>query len=249
MPASFKQNIPEAVKLLKQSTYTTAFTGAGISVESGIPPFRGDEGLWSKYDPIVLDLNYFHNHPLHSWEVIKEIFYDFFGQANANPAHIALAKMEQKGFLKNIITQNIDNLHQEAGNTEVFEFHGNSRTLVCTACQKHYEITELSLENLPLLCPDCNGLIKPDFIFFSEGIPPVAYQKSLKAAEKADVFLLIGTTGEIMPASQIPFLAKSNGAKIIEVNPNPSNYTTQITDIFLQGKATEVMKEILKGFE
>jgi NAD-dependent deacetylase len=249
MPASFKQNIPEAVKLLKQSTYTTAFTGAGISVESGIPPFRGENGLWSKYDPIVLDLEYFYKHSLHSWEVIKEIFYDFFGQANANPAHIALAKMEQKGFLKNIITQNIDNLHQEAGNTEVFEFHGNSRTLVCTSCQKHYEITDLSLEKLPLLCPDCNGLIKPDFIFFGEGIPPVAYQKSLKAAEKADVFLLIGTTGEIMPASQIPFLAKSNGAKIIEVNPNPSNYTNQITDVFLQGKATEVMAEILKGFE
>jgi NAD-dependent deacetylase len=248
MPTSLnQQNISEAVQLLKQSAYTTAFTGAGISVESGIPPFRGENGLWSKYDPIVLDLDYFHRHPLHSWEIIKEIFYDFFGEAKANDAHLALAKMEEAGLLRNIITQNIDNLHQEAGSTEVIEFHGNSRTLVCTGCQKQYEIAELSLDKLPLLCVDCKALIKPDFIFFGEGIPSTAYQKSIQAAENADVFLVIGTTGEIMPASQIPHLAKANGAKIIEVNPNPSNYTYHITDIYIQGKATEVMDKILKG--
>jgi NAD-dependent deacetylase len=244
-----QQIISEAVRLLRQSTYTTAFTGAGISVESGIPPFRGKDGLWSKYDPIVLDLDYFHAHPTHSWGIIKEIFYDFFGQAEANAAHLALSKMETYGLLKNIITQNIDNLHQEAGSSAVIEFHGNSRTLICTGCHKQYNIDDFSLDELPLRCPDCNALIKPDFIFFGEGIPPVAYQKSIEAAEKADVFLLIGTTGEIMPASQIPYLAKSNGAKIIEINPNPSNYTPQITDIFLQGKATIVMEEILKGIK
>lgn len=248
MPTTInQQSITEAVRLLKQSKYTTAFTGAGISVESGIPPFRGENGLWSKYDPIVLDLDYFHNHPLHSWEVIKEIFYDFFGKADANVAHQALAIMEQQGFLKNIITQNIDNLHQEAGSTTVFEFHGNSRTLVCTGCQKQYANGDFSLDELPPRCTDCNGLIKPDFIFFGEGIPPLAYQQSIDAAEHADVFLVIGTTGEIMPASQIPHIAKANGAKIIEINPNPSNYTHQITDIYLQGKATDVMGEILKG--
>ena len=247
MPPSFnQQSISEAVNWLKHSNYTTAFTGAGISVESGIPPFRGDDGLWSKYDPIVLDLDYFHAHPAHSWDVIKEIFYDFFGEAEANTAHIALAKMEQSGLLKSIITQNIDNLHQEAGSSAVIEFHGNSRTLVCTGCNKHYKNDEFSMDELPLRCSDCNALIKPDFIFFGEGIPPLAYEKSIEAAEKADVFLLIGTTGEVMPASKIPHLAKSNGAKIIEINPNPTNYTHQITDIFLQGKATEVMDEILK---
>ncbi|RLD45612.1 MAG: RNA polymerase subunit sigma [Bacteroidetes bacterium] len=248
MSSSVNQlSISKAVKWLKQSNYTTAFTGAGISVESGIPPFRGEDGLWSKYDPIVLDLDYFHTHPAHSWDVIKEIFYDFFGEAKANAAHIVLAKMEAAGFLKNIITQNIDNLHQEAGSKAVIEFHGNSRTLVCTGCHKQYSNSDFSLDELPLRCEDCNALIKPDFIFFGEGIPPLAYQKSIEAAEKADVFLLIGTTGEVMPASQIPHLAKSNGAKIIEVNPNPSNYTHQITDIFLQGKATEVMGEILEN--
>ncbi len=247
MSRSFdQQRISEAVRLLQQSNYTTAFTGAGISVESGIPPFRGDDGLWSKYDPIVLDLDYFHAHPAHSWDVIKEIFYDFFGKAEANSAHKALAKMEQMGLLKNVITQNIDNLHQEAGSDSVIEFHGNSRTLVCTGCQKSYINGDFSLDEMPPRCIDCNALIKPDFIFFGEGIPPMAYQKSIETAENAEVFLLIGTTGEVMPASQIPHLAKSKGAKIIEINPNPSNFTHQITDVFLQGKATEIMEEIMK---
>ena len=239
-------NVKEAVNLLEKSGYTTAFTGAGISVESGIPPFRGKEGLWSKYNPVVLDIDYFHTHPKESWSVIKEIFYDFFGKAKPNDAHYALAKMEKAGLLKNVITQNIDNLHQEAGSREVYEFHGNSRELVCTKCNKRYNVEELDFDNLPVTCPACGGLIKPDFIFFGEGIPSLAYQKSIEAAESADVFILIGTTGEIMPASQIPILAKNNGAKIIEINIEPSNYTYNITDIFLQGKATEMMNRLVK---
>jgi NAD-dependent deacetylase len=237
-------SVKEAAALLRESNYTTAFSGAGISVESGIPPFRGETGLWSKYNPIVLDIDYFHTHPLESWKVIKEIFYDFFGKARPNEAHKVLANMEEKGLLKNIITQNIDNLHQEAGSREVYEFHGNSRELVCTKCGKRYQVEDIDLEKLPVSCDLCGGLVKPDFIFFGEGIPPLAYSKSVEAAENADVFLVIGTTGEIMPASQIPLMAKSNGVKIIEINVAPSNYTHSITDVFLQGKATEVMKAL-----
>jgi NAD-dependent deacetylase len=240
------EKIKKAAGILKKSKYTTAFTGAGISVESGIPPFRGETGLWSKYNPIVLDINYFHSNPNESWKVIKEIFYDFFGKAKPNDAHKVLSRMEQAGLLKNVITQNIDNLHQEAGSKEVYEFHGNSHDLICTKCGARYKINELDFEHLPVTCPKCNGLIKPDFIFFGEGIPSVAYQKSLEAAQEADVFLLIGTTGEVMPASQIPSLAKNNGATIIEINIEPSNYTYSITDIFLQGKATEVMNKLAK---
>ena len=240
MDSSFRQ----AADLLKQSNYTTAFTGAGISVESGIPPFRGATGLWSKYDPVVLDIGYFHSNPFESWRVIKEIFYDFFGKAKPNRAHKVLALMEQKGLLKNIITQNIDNLHQEAGSREVYEFHGNSRELICTKCGKKFVMQDIDFEKLPVTCDVCGGLVKPDFIFFGEGIPQEAYSKSLEAAEKADVFLVIGTTGEIMPASQIPVIAKNNGAKIIEINIEPSNYTFQITDIFLKGKATEIMERL-----
>ncbi len=235
----------EAVAWLRKSNYTTAFTGAGISVESGIPPFRGKGGLWSRYDPMVLDTRYFHQHPAQSWAVIKEIFYDFFGKAKPNMAHHALANLEGKGLLKNIITQNIDNLHQEAGSQEVIEFHGTSHHLICTQCGRHFGIEEVSMNSLPVKCDACGGLVKPDFIFFGEGIPRDAYEKSLDAARQAAVFLVIGTTGEIMPASQIPFLAKENGAKIIEVNTEPSKFTSTVTDIFLQGKATEVMQQLV----
>ncbi len=239
-------SIKKAAGLINESRYTTAFTGAGISVESGIPPFRGPEGLWSRYDPMVLDISHFRQDPERSWEVIKEIFYDFFGKAKPNAAHYVLAHLEGTGLLKNIITQNIDNLHQEAGSRNVIEFHGNSHNLVCLQCGKHFGINEIKMDKLPVTCDVCGGLVKPDFIFFGEGIPPVAYQKSLEAARQARVFLVIGTTGEIVPASQLPFMAKENGARIIEVNTRPSNYTRSITDIFLQGKATEVMTALEK---
>ncbi len=239
--------INRASVILQKSFYAAAFTGAGISVESGIPPFRGPEGLWSKYDPQVLDIDFFHSHPDISWTVIKEIFYDFFGKANPNKAHFALAKMEKAGILKSIITQNIDNLHQEAGSKNVIEFHGSSHTLVCTSCGKKYNIGEIDLNKIPVTCPECGGILKPDFVFFGEGIPTDAYQSSYDTVSKCDVLLIIGTTGEIMPASQLPFVAKSNGATIIEVNTNPSNYTDKITDIFLQGKATDVMVKLLKA--
>ncbi len=244
-----EQLIREAAALLKRSSYTTAFTGAGISVESGIPPFRGPEGLWSRYNPVVLDIDYFKTNPAESWKVIKEIFYDFFGKAKPNEGHKALAQLERMGYLKNIITQNIDNLHQEAGNSTVYEFHGNSHTLVCMGCGKRFTIDEIDFSNLPVRCDRCNGLVKPDFIFFGEGIPPAAYEASLVAARKASLFLVIGTTGEIMPASQIPVIAKQNGAKIIEVNTEPSNYTHSVTDIFLQGKAGTVLPQLVNTLQ
>ena len=239
--------IKKAASLIRESKYTTAFTGAGISVESGIPPFRGKEGLWSKYDPVVLDIDYFHRNPEKSWSVIMEIFYDFFGKAKPNRAHEVLAELEKKGLLKSVITQNIDNLHQEAGSRVVHEFHGNSQKLVCTSCQKVYGVGELEMKNIPVKCPECSGLIKPDFIFFGEPIPQEAYLHAIEAAEKSEIMLVIGTTGEVMPAGQIPVMAKSNGAIIIEVNKEPSNFTRQITDIFLQGKASVVMDELMKN--
>jgi NAD-dependent deacetylase len=236
-----QQDIRDAADIIRQAKHLTAFTGAGISVESGIHPFRGEGGLWDKYDPMLLDIQYFLEHPDRSWKVIKEIFYDTFGNAEPNRAHQVLAEMEKSGRLKEIITQNIDNLHQEAGNTVVHEFHGNSTKLICTKTGEILEAKYADLDATPPMHPATGGLLKPDFIFFGEGIPAEAYQASIEAARNSDVFIVIGTTGEIMPASQIPHLAKENGAKIIEVNTKPSNYTDNITDIFLQGKATEVM--------
>jgi len=238
-----------AAEAIKNANRAVVFTGAGISVESGIPPFRGKDGLWSKYDPTFLDINYFHQRPKESWILIKEIFYDFFGQAKPNVAHYALATLEQDGLIKATITQNIDNLHYEAGSKTVYEFHGTSQYCVCEKCGKRYRVSEIDLGNLPPLCMSCGHVLKPDFVFFGEPIPEQTNRLSFHEAEVADVFLLIGTTGEIMPASMIPNIAKRKGATIIEVNPKESNYTESITDIFIQEKATVALPRLTQALE
>ncbi|MEA3494910.1 MAG: NAD-dependent deacylase [Bacteroidota bacterium] len=238
-------DIKEVAKLLVNSKSAIAFTGAGISVESNIPPFRGENGLWNKYDPKYLELNYFHTHPAECWKIIKEIFYDFFGSAKPNAAHIALAELEKMNIIKAVVTQNIDNLHFDAGNKNIFEFHGNSRNLVCLDCGKKYSTEIISEKGMPL-CKKCDGVLKPDFIFFGEQIPEPAGSSSFDFAKKSDIVIIIGSTGEVVPASHVPVLAKQSGAKIIEVNISKTNFTSQMTDIFLEGKASEVMTELLK---
>ncbi len=240
-----KSKIQKAAIILKNSKSAVAFTGAGISVESGIPPFRGETGLWSKYDPIVLDLNYFYSQPYESWKVIKEIFYDFFGEAKPNAAHVGLAELESQGLIKAILTQNIDNLHQEAGSKNVLEFHGHTRTLSCTDCGQIHDRNKVYEREVPL-CNSCEGILKPDFIFFGEGIPEPAGSKSFEYGQKADVILVIGTTGEVMPACQIPYYTKRSGGTIIEINPEKSTFTDHITDIYSAGKASEVIAELVK---
>ncbi|MCP4155217.1 MAG: NAD-dependent deacylase [bacterium] len=245
------EKITRAAELIRNSKHTTAFTGAGISVESGIPSFRGENGIWNKYDPAKLELGYFRAYPEETWGLIKEIFYDFMGKADPNAAHTSIAQLEKKGYVKRVITQNIDNLHQEAGSCKVYEFHGTTRTLSCMICRFPYEAAKVSLDTLPPRCPKCMGILRPDFVFFGEGIPRGVNVESSYEAQIADVFLVIGTTGEVMPACDIPFQAKKRGAKIIEINREPSTFTYGATDIFLQGKATEMMtkltNEILKG--
>lgn len=244
-----KSLISEAATSILSSTHLMAFTGAGISVESGIPPFRGKNGLWSKYDPDCLDLAKYYRYPAESWKIIREIFYDYFGQAKPNPAHYVAAWLEQEGYLKCLVTQNIDNLHQEAGSTNVLEFHGNSRTLVCTDCNHVYHKDEIDMTAVIPLCKNCNRLLKPNFIFFGEGIPEPANTLSFESAGKCDVMIIIGTTGEVMPACNIPYYAKRNNAKIIEVNTEDSAYTHSITNIFLQGKASEIMTALKNEIE
>jgi NAD-dependent deacetylase len=236
----------KAASLIRHGRRITAFTGAGISVESGIPPFRGPGGLWSKYDPRLLDIDYFREHPGPSWAVIKEIFYSSFAGAAPNEAHLALAAMEAAGRLHCIITQNIDNLHHKAGSRMVWEFHGNSRNLVCLGCSATYRALTVDLSELPPTCRMCGGTLKPDFVFFGESIPEPVGMKSSLESYLADVFLLIGTTGAVMPASLIPRTAKGNGAHIIEINPEESEYTDQITDVFLKAKATVAMTRLIE---
>lgn len=186
----------QTAKLIKHSLRTVAFTGAGISVESGIPTFRGKDGLWNKYDPGFLDINFFRQYPEKSRPLIKEIFYDFFGQEKPNAAHFALAEMEKTGVLHAIITQNIDNLHQMAGSKIVCEFHGNSRNLVCQKCAKHYLVKGIDLSNLPPRCLKCGSVLKPDFVFFGEAIPDSTNTNSFNETQNAEIFIIIGTTGD-----------------------------------------------------
>jgi NAD-dependent deacetylase len=236
--------LEKAARAISTSRYTVALTGAGISVESGIPPFRGVHGIWNRYDPMTLEIDFFYQHPAESWKVIREIFYQYFGKATPNKAHLALAKLEEAGKLQAIITQNIDNLHQEAGNREVYEFHGNSKKLVCTRCGMVYHAGELALDVLPVTCLECHSLVKPDFVFFGEGIPKDAYFGSVEAVEKCDLMLVVGTTAEVMPAGQLPRLAKSNGTTLIEINPEPTQLTRTISDLFLQGMAGQVLSAL-----
>ena len=238
--------LKEAAQLIKNSKHLTAFTGAGISVESGIPPFRGPDGLWNTIDPTFIEISYFQSHYEDSWKDIKKIFYDFFGQAKPNPAHLALAELEKMGLLKAIITQNIDNLHQDAGSKVVYEFHGTASTLLCLRCGERYTASTFSFEEMPPKCPKCGGKIKPDFVFYGEGIPEKAYRMSMKEATESDVVIVVGTTGEVMPACIIPQIARQNGAKVIEINISHSALTYGTTTHFLQGKAGEVMSELLK---
>jgi len=241
--------IKKAVKLIKNSAHTTVFTGAGISVESGIPPFRGEGGLWEEYDPYFLDINYFINNPLKSWELNKKLFYSMFADCEPNKAHRLIAKLEKAGYFDAVITQNIDNLHQQAGSMNVYEFHGTYKELICIECGRIYNFKADYLKDLPPRCTKCDGVLKPNYIFFGEGIPQKAYQASIDEAEQADLFIVIGTTGEVTPASLIPKLAFDNGAQIIEINPNKSNFTYQITDLYLSGKATYIMDKIYQGLQ
>jgi NAD-dependent deacetylase len=246
-----RSKISEAAALIRSARRLTAFTGAGISVESGIPPFRGPGGLWNKYDPRMLELDYFLRHPEKSWPILREIFYDHFGAAKPNKAHEVLARLETEGWpqdgaeggrarLRTLITQNIDNLHYLAGSRNVVEFHGSSRTLVCLKCRGRRDADPALLESLPPRC-GCGGVYKPDFIFFGEGIPPEALSASQRAARETDVMLVIGSTGEVYPAAAVPRQASEHGAKIIEVNPSESEFTASLTDLFIPLEAGEAL--------
>lgn len=237
---SSEKEIIKAASLIVNARHLVAFTGAGISVESGIPPFRGEGGIWSRYDPSILDIDYFTSNPTESWRGITEIFYSFFAEARPNAAHYLLARLEREDLLKGVITQNIDNMHEEAGNSRVIEYHGNSKWLRCSSCGERYEISDVSLESLPPRCAEDQEVLKPDFVFFGEGIPEDAACKAVAEVSLADLLLIIGTTGEVMPAGMLPSIARSKGAKIIEINPERSVYTNSLTDVFLQGPAAEI---------
>ena len=240
-----QQTNKQLAQIIISFRYVVALTGAGISVESGIPAFRGSQGLWSKYDPMEFaHIDAFISNPHKVWNVMKE-FGAIFDRAKPNPAHKALVELERLGYLNCIITQNVDNLHQDAGSKAVIEYHGSARRLICLSCGKKYRGSEISLNVLPPTCI-CSGILKPDVVFFGESIPKDARMEAERQARICDFMLVIGTSAIVAPASYLPIMAKENGATIIEINPEGTSLTRTIADYSIQESATVVLPNIIK---
>jgi NAD-dependent protein deacetylase/lipoamidase len=233
--------------LIKAKGSVVAFTGSGISVDSGIPTFRGGQGLWEKYDPMeYAHIDAFRRNPEKVWNMLREMAGVIFA-AKPSAAHVALSDLEKKGFLKAIITQNVDGLHQVAGNSNVIEYHGNHRRLVCVGCSTKIDFTESEAGILPYpICERCFSPMKPDVVFFGEPIPMLDMIRANEEAKKCNVMFILGTSGVVYPAADLPYLAHSNGAKIVEINIDDTPFTTSISDFFFKENASDVLPKILE---
>lgn len=243
--------VQRAADMVAKASYLIAFTGAGVSADSGMPTFRGAGGLWGSYDQRHLELDFFLREPETAWNTIREIFYAFTLSVEPNDAHRVLARWERGGLLRLVVTQNIDGLHHRAGSRAVAEFHGSCGSLACTRCGDRTPATAELVAKAPPRCA-CGGVYKPGFVFFGEGIPPEAYETSFHAASEADLCLVMGSTGSVYPAASIPRLVKSRGGRVIEVNPEPSEFTDTISDVFIPLGAAEALRRIdaaLRGIE
>lgn len=237
-------------KLIKEKGRVVAFTGAGISVDSGIPAFRGGQGLWEKYDPMeYAHISAFHRNPEKVWTMLREMAGVIF-KAEPSPAHKALAALERMGLLTAVITQNVDGLHQVAGNSTVIEYHGNHRRLVCPNCGKKIEFTPQVLDAVPYpRCGTCQKPLKPDVVFFGEQIPMLEMVRASEEAQTCNVMLVIGTSGSVYPAAELPRLAHSSGATIIEMNLSSTPFTSSVSHHFFEGSASAVLPRIVEQIE
>jgi len=258
--------IQRAAELLKKSKHAIALTGAGSSTESGIPDFRGPEGIWTK-NPEAERKAYqsyarFQANPKEYWKesLNGDSLMDNWFNARPNPGHYALAEMEQMGILKCVITQNIDNLHQKAGNKRVLDYHGNISLLRCFSCDTRYHRADFDLERLwaedrlPPLCQRCNGVLKSDVVHFHEAIPRDVAQESQMEAEACDLMLICGTSAVIYPFAYLPRIARQRSwgreTTIIEVNAEPTPLTEDgISDFLIQGKTGTILPKILEEIQ
>ncbi|MGC8583460.1 MAG: NAD-dependent protein deacetylase [Thermoproteus sp.] len=232
----------EVAKALANSRFAVAFTGAGISAESGVPTFRGPGGLWERYRPEDLATpEAFWRDPVLVWRWYRwrqELIYN----ATPNPAHLALAELESLGVLKAVITQNVDGLHKRAGSRRVVELHGNIWRARCTSCGRELPI-ERPVDEIPPRCPHCGGLLRPAVVWFGEPLPRDAWEEALSLASSADFMLVVGTSGVVYPAAYIPRIAKRNGAVVAVVDPGETALD-DIADFKIRGRAAEVLPRL-----
>jgi NAD-dependent deacetylase len=231
--------------VLKSAGNLVAFTGAGISAESGVPTFRGADGIWTKMRPEELaSMDGFLKNPALVWQWYQHRR-SIIDAVQPNAGHRALVSMESIFPAVSIITQNIDNLHRRAGSTVVYELHGNIERNYCTQCGKPWEGPENPSRSDSPRCRACDGLVRPDVVWFGEMLPTDQWEGALCSAESADVFLSIGTSGVVYPAASLPVAAKHAGAYLVEVNPDPTPLTP-FADEFLRGPAGEVLPTMVE---
>lgn len=268
-----EKDLEQVVRGLLRAKKAVAFTGAGISAESGIPTFRGEGGVWDKYPP-----SRFGNLLGLSWEwlvnpgrvkdFIKDVL-EAFLQAQPNPAHLALGRLEALRILKSVITQNIDNLHEKGGCHKVIKIHGSLDRARCSRCGALRLMGDQGLREIVqslgirkgrrvgflkwlgyLLgeCESCGGRMRPDIVFFYEALPMDAWSQAMAEAQSCDLMLVIGTSGIVYPAAQIPFLAKRAGAEIVEINQEVSPLS-RIATYRIEGPAGETMGKLFSLLE
>lgn len=242
--------IERAGEWLRAARSTVAFTGAGISTESGLPDFRSPTGIWSRYDPNEFSFQRFLSNPESRrayWRWGAE-FYPLLRAAEPNPGHYALAELERRGRLRGLVTQNIDGLHQRAGSRAVVELHGNALTVACLGCGKewpraevHRWIVELGVDDPA--CDDCHGILKPTTISFGQAMPEVETKYAFLLASECDLLLAIGTSLAVFPAAALVPAAKEAGARVVIVNRGPTELDA-LADLKLEGAAGDILPAI-----
>lgn len=240
--------IGQAARAMLGARYAIALTGAGMSVESGIPPFRGPGGLWTKYgEPPMNGYEIFLQDPKKGWEDRIRRQDDELWRplkvARPNPGHVAMAELEALEIVRFLITQNVDDLHRQAGHKNLAEIHGNWKLIRCIDCNARYQAERISLETLPPTCPECEGLLKGDTVAFGEPIPRDVLADCMEHAGRADLVLVAGTSATVYPAAGFAIEVKQRGGIMIEANLYESEITS-ICDFSLRGPTGEVLPRL-----
>ncbi|AWR98219.1 NAD-dependent protein deacylase [Acidianus sulfidivorans JP7] len=237
-------NVEYVANLLLSSTYGIAFTGAGISTASGIPDFRGPNGLWKKYPQELSSIDYLKRDPKGFWDFYSTRMRRLF-DAEPNPAHKALAELERIGLIKAIITQNIDGLHQKAGSKNVIELHGTMQRSYCMSCYKEYDslvvLKMIDEGKNPPKC-ECGGIIRPNVVLFGE--PVTRMMEAQEIAMEADLVLAIGSSLTVYPANLIPQIVKERGGSLIIIN-NEETPLDSVADLVLNEQAEVILPLIV----